>query len=434
MLHNRHSLLCLLVLRNLHLHLHLHLCVRHPPRPPPPALLPESPDTPAAPAHCITRQSTKAARQLLPTPSAARQQLPTPSAARQQLSSPVPAQGCQDFGTSAPRNDRRRPFALEAPSDLWDRNPATWTTGAKVPLDAAISTMADKHLGKALAHHKVVLQLPQDWWFNPTTQKPRACTVMCTEAKTIRGATYLNCQVIKPTSCRHEGQVLQFPVSGLNGVHTYHVRRLLNLRHNSPSTLADIGIETIPGVSAITAVIAAWTHLEAVSAELKTPVQPNSPLYALEGPFESRQDNLLWVQRVQAEMDTSILAQVDILEPDPKSHKEAMKHPRLAPFWAAAAIKEMSGLEDRGCFRKHHIKDLTAEQKKAHLLKPLSPQDQTEHSYRAGEELQDPPGGDGQPHGEGGGLHRRFRSSSKGDSGEDPPVHCSSRRLRDPLL
>ena len=69
-------------------------------------------------------------------------------------------------------------------------------------------------------------------------------------------------------------------------------------------------------------------------------------------------------------MDTSILAQVDILEPDPKSHKETMKHPRLAPFWAAAAIKEMSGLEDCGCFRKHYIKDLTAEQKK-HIFSSL---------------------------------------------------------------
>lgn len=49
---------------------------------------------------------------------------------------------------------------------------------------------------------------------------------------------------------------------------------------------------------------------------------------------------------VQAEVDASILAQVDILEPDLKSHKEALKHPRLVPFWAAAAIKKMSGLED----------------------------------------------------------------------------------------
>jgi len=53
-----------------------------------------------------------------------------------------------------------------------------------------------------------------------------------------------------------------------------------------------------------------------------------------------------------------------MLEPDPKNHKEALRNVRLAQFWIQAAEKEMSGLKDRGCFKKHFIKDLTAEQRK----------------------------------------------------------------------
>ena len=143
----------------------------------------------------------------------------------------------------------------------------------------------------------------------------------------MKGITYLNCQILKPTTCRREGQILQFPVSGQKGVHPWHVRRLLNLRHNNPHTLDDIGITTIPGVSAITAVLAAWTHLEAVQEEMKILQAPHTPLYQIKGPFESRADNELWAQRVAAESDAHLMAHVDILEPDPRSHKEALKHP-----------------------------------------------------------------------------------------------------------
>ena len=248
----------------------------------------------------------------------------------------------------------------------WDRNPATWTTGAKVPLDVNITMMADIHLGKALAHQKVVLQLPQDWWVNPATKWKTACTVMCTESHQIKGLTYLNCQIIRPTVCRDEGQILQFPLSNCDGVHSWNERRLLNLQHNHPATLEDLGINTVPGVSAVTAVLAAWMHIDAANANLADlqAAAPHRPLYAINGPFEDREQNMLWASRVVTEADQYLMAQVDILEPDPKSLKEAMKHPHLAPFWASAAIKEMSGLEDCGCFKKHYIKDLSEDQKK----------------------------------------------------------------------
>jgi hypothetical protein len=218
----------------------------------------------------------------------------------------------------------RQLFTMTPESTTWDRNPATWTTGAKVPLDACITTMADKHLGKALAHHKVVLHLPKDWWVNPRTQLQTACTVMCMEMKGIKNQAYLNCQVILPTACRDEGHIIRFPVSSQNGIHTWNIRRLLNLQHNNPPTLDNIGIETVPGVSAITSVLAAWSYLQEVKKEIVNPPPPHVPLYAVQGPFEDREQNIAWVQRVALDADQDILAHVDILEPDSKSHKEAL--------------------------------------------------------------------------------------------------------------
>jgi len=58
------------------------------------------------------------------------------------------------------------------------------------------------------------------------------------------------------------------------------------------------------------------------------------------------------------------LDDVDVLEPDPKNHKSALRHPRLAPFWRESASEEMDGLFRRGCFRKWRICDLSPEQRK----------------------------------------------------------------------
>jgi len=58
------------------------------------------------------------------------------------------------------------------------------------------------------------------------------------------------------------------------------------------------------------------------------------------------------------------LEDIDILEPDPRNHRQAMHHPRLAPFWKEAGGEEMTGLFRRGCFKKHRVSDLTPEQRK----------------------------------------------------------------------
>jgi len=118
-----------------------------------------------------------------------------------------------------------------------------------VPDTAVISLLSDKQLGRVLAHHKTVLQVPQDWWINPVTGKKTACAVMATACTKIAGAYYLDCQLIKPDAARKSGHILQLPVSAAKGKHTLHLRRLLNIRFNNPSTLADLGLTADPSAS-----------------------------------------------------------------------------------------------------------------------------------------------------------------------------------------
>mmetsp|Transcript_62276 Transcript_62276/g.129140 ORF Transcript_62276/g.129140 Transcript_62276/m.129140 type:complete len:194 (-) Transcript_62276:86-667(-) len=56
----------------------------------------------------------------------------------------------------------------------------------------------------------------------------------------------------------------------------------------------------------------------------------------------------LWALPKESTPTTSVA----LLEPDPKNHRKAMQHPRLAPFWGEAAGEEMEGLWRRGCFKR----------------------------------------------------------------------------------
>jgi len=116
----------------------------------------------------------------------------------------------------------------------------TWIRGADVPATAALDLLSDKQLGRALVHHKMILQVPKDWWIDPVTGLYSACTVLATDCKKIAGHMYLDCQVIKPDKARREGQIIQFPVGKTNGNRPLHIRRLLNLRFDNPRTLGDL--------------------------------------------------------------------------------------------------------------------------------------------------------------------------------------------------
>jgi len=124
--------------------------------------------------------------------------------------------------------------------------------GADVPDSAVIALLTDKQLGRTLAHHKVVLQVPQDWWRDPATGRMTACSVMATACVKVAGHYYLDCQIVKPDRACKEGQILQLPVGAARGKTPWNLRRLLNIRFNNPRTVADLGLQTTPGVSART--------------------------------------------------------------------------------------------------------------------------------------------------------------------------------------
>eukprot|EP00961_Rhodomonas_salina_P212337 2867090-Rhodomonas_salina.1 len=52
------------------------------------------------------------------------------------------------------------------------------------------------------------------------------------------------------------------------------------------------------------------------------------------------------------------LADINMLEPNPANRNEAMQNSCLQPFWIALEIKEMDGLDHRGCFKKWNHTEL----------------------------------------------------------------------------
>mmetsp|Transcript_60386 Transcript_60386/g.124136 ORF Transcript_60386/g.124136 Transcript_60386/m.124136 type:complete len:312 (+) Transcript_60386:72-1007(+) len=116
----------------------------------------------------------------------------------------------------------------------------TWIRGADVPSTASLDLLSDKQLGRALVHHKMLLQVPKDWWIDPVTGEYTACTVMATACHKIAGQMYIDCQIIKPDRARREGQVLQLSVGTARGKQPLNLRKLLNLRFNNPRTLGDL--------------------------------------------------------------------------------------------------------------------------------------------------------------------------------------------------
>ena len=200
-----------------------------------------------------------------------------------------------------------------------------------MPLDASLVILSDKQLGWALAHHKMVLQVPADWWRNPTTQRFTACSVMVDKCEKIGGSYYLNCTVLKPDAAHRQNHILQLPVWKTQ----YNVRRLLDLRYNKPALLADLGLTCLPGNAGVSALAAAW--MMATTKQL---------------------------QSARTVTDEDGLEGISILEPDPTNHKHTLRHPRLAPLWLDAATEEMEGLWARGCFKRHLLSDLTKDQRR----------------------------------------------------------------------
>mmetsp|Transcript_30756 Transcript_30756/g.63612 ORF Transcript_30756/g.63612 Transcript_30756/m.63612 type:complete len:374 (+) Transcript_30756:605-1726(+) len=186
---------------------------------------------------------------------AAAAQPPTPAAA-----APTP-----DPTPEPPRSPCTRSAMDSEPSLPLHKDVHTWTRGADVPLDATLGILSDQQLSRALAHHKMLLHLPADWWHNPVTCKPTACTVMVDRCVKIgeRGF-HLDCTILKPDLAHMQGQQLQFPVGNVKGKTPWNVRRLLDLCYNNPHTLSDLGLTSLPWDDGVSSLAAAWMMATAV--------------------------------------------------------------------------------------------------------------------------------------------------------------------------
>mmetsp|Transcript_60384 Transcript_60384/g.124124 ORF Transcript_60384/g.124124 Transcript_60384/m.124124 type:complete len:327 (+) Transcript_60384:72-1052(+) len=133
---------------------------------------------------------------------------------------------------------------IPAPDDIH-----TWIRGADVPSTASLDLLLDKQLGRALVHHKMILQVPKDWWIDPVTGEYTACTVLATACHKIAGHMYIDCQIVKPDRARREGQLLQLPVGKARGKQPLNLHKLLDLRFNNPCTLGDLLMDSMTSTS-----------------------------------------------------------------------------------------------------------------------------------------------------------------------------------------
>ena len=111
--------------------------------------------------------------------------------------------------------------------------------GREVPPAVQLQYLKSQLLAQALAHHKFVFNLPKR-----VRNDPEDLQVMVTQANSIKGFLYVECDIISPKHLR-ESALIQLPVVRRNTPSTDHkdnVRDLFNNIFNSPATLADIGI------------------------------------------------------------------------------------------------------------------------------------------------------------------------------------------------
>eukprot|EP00961_Rhodomonas_salina_P108938 1465982-Rhodomonas_salina.1 len=149
----------------------------------------------------------------------------------------------QDSGESL--RDPHENAQLERRMD--PRDPRTWSSGADFPLTASLSTMTDKQLGRALAHHKFVFRLLKEWWHNQHTDRYESCTAVASDVVKVNQHYYLNCTIVSPGPAKRVAHTLQFPLSSHGSFTKWHVRRFLDACFNKPQTLEDLGLKELPG-------------------------------------------------------------------------------------------------------------------------------------------------------------------------------------------
>jgi len=98
------------------------------------------------------RPNTRSQQPPVPAPEPTPTPAPVPAARPNTRSQQPPAPAPEPTPTPTPTPPAAPPVN--------HRDARTWIRGADIPLDASLRLLSDKQLGRALSHHKLVLQLP----------------------------------------------------------------------------------------------------------------------------------------------------------------------------------------------------------------------------------------------------------------------------------
>jgi hypothetical protein len=196
-------------------------------------------------------------------------------------------------------------------------------------------TLKDALLVRALAHHGLVMDLPADWWIDPTTGLTTATKVRAKESYSRKGYHYLEVEILEPQHALDLKMVIEISASK-RGIYDYHLRRLLDMLYDVPGTLRDLGLanyrqpEVKRASTSAAAALAAWAECAPPQQDVPLPsaasrtISPSGPAV---GPFADNEANEVWAGRVLVDHD--MLAQTDVLEADPPNFQTAIKTPRL---------------------------------------------------------------------------------------------------------
>jgi hypothetical protein len=241
--------------------------------------------------------------------------------------------------------------------------------GREFSSDLKIDTIDNPTLARIIVSHQKPLEIKDGEMVEPIGVRRN------------KNKTYVECRYIAPTQKARQQMLASIEMSDApKGQRS--VRDILNVMHDMPSTLSDIGISARTAEALRAAKLAAWK----VMLQDWRDVGPHTTVWTAErdeharelatqqqdfneNPFSDEHLQIRWAMMAKSELQEEIsdeaaskalhdLSWIDLTEPDPKHNGAAMRNERLAPIWREEQGNEMTGLFARGCLKRVKRSDL----------------------------------------------------------------------------
>jgi hypothetical protein len=241
--------------------------------------------------------------------------------------------------------------------------------GREFGSDLKIDTIDNPTLARIIVSHQKPLEIKEGEMVEPIGVRRN------------KNKTYVECRYIAPTQKARQQMLASIEMSDApKGQRS--VRDILNVMHDMPSTLSDIGISARTAEALRAAKLAAWK----VMLQDWRDVGPHTTVWTAErdeharelatqqqdfneNPFSDEHLQIRWAMMAKSELQEETsdeasskalhdLSWIDLTEPDPKHNGAAMRNERLAPIWKEEQGNEMTGLFARGCLKKVKRSDL----------------------------------------------------------------------------